>query len=287
MKNTIRVLQLQTIVQASKKDNLENLRALLKERFEKDAPRPDLVTLGEMFTCPYETKNFPVYAEEQDGESVAFLSCLAKEYGIFLSAGSIPEKDREGHVYNSAFVFNPDGHVLAKHQKLHLFDINVRGGQAFRESDTLTPGDSITVFDTPFGKMGLCICFDARFPELFRAMVLQGARMILVPAAFNLTTGPAHWELLFRQRAVDNQVFCVATSPARDMEAGYHAWGHSIVTDPWGRVVTQMEESEEIRLVELDLDLVDQIRAELPLLAHRRTDIYRLEHLGSKREYGI
>ena len=128
---------------------------------------------------------------------------------------------------------------------------------------------------------------DARFPELFRLMVDRGAKLVLVPAAFNLTTGPAHWELLFRQRAVDNQVFCVATSPARDMEAGYHAWGHSIVTDPWGRVVTQMEEAEGIRFVELDLDLVDQIRAELPLLAHRRTDIYRLEHLGSKREYGI
>lgn len=275
MKNTIRVLQLQTIVQASKKDNLENLRALLKERFEKDAPRPDLVTLGEMFTCPYETKNFPVYAEEQDGESVAFLSCLAKEYGIFLSAGSIPEKDREGHVYNSAFVFNPDGHVLAKHQKLHLFDINVRGGQAFRESDTLTPGDSITVFDTPFGKMGLCICFDARFPELFRAMVLQGARMILVPAAFNLTTGPAHWEILFRQRAVDNQCFVIATSPARDLSASYHAYGHSMVTDPWGRVVSEMDEKKGEAETLLDLSEIDAVREQLPLLSARRTDLYQ------------
>ena len=276
MKNTILVLQLQTIVQTSKKDNLENVRTLLKDRFEKDAPRPDLVTLGEMFTCPYETKNFPLYAEAQDGESIAFLSGLAKEYGIFLSAGSIPEKDREGHVYNSAFVFDPDGHILARHRKLHLFDINVRGGQAFRESDTLTPGDSITVFDTPFGKMGLCICFDARFPELFRAMVLQGARIILVPAAFNLTTGPAHWEILFRQRAVDNQCFVIATSPARDLSASYHAYGHSMVTDPWGRVVSEMDKKKGEAETLLDLSEIDAVREQLPLLSARRTDLYQL-----------
>ena len=151
------------------------------------------------------------------------------------------------------------------------------------ESETLTAGDEVTVFDTEFCKMGLCICYDARFPELFRLMADRGAKLILVPAAFNMTTGPAHWELLFRQRAVDNQVFCVATSPARDPEAGYQAWGHSIVTDPWGRVVKQLDAKEEICIVELDLELADRIRAELPLLAHRRTDVYRLEQLNSNK----
>ena len=229
---------------------------------------------------------FPSFAEPRFGPSWQFLSELAAEYGIWLSGGSIAERE-DGKVYNTAYVFDRSGKEAARHRKMHLFDIQITGGQHFMESATLTAGDRVTVFDTEFCKMGLCICYDARFPELFRLMVDRGAKLILVPAAFNLTTGPAHWELLFRQRAVDNQVFCVATSPARDMAAGYHAWGHSIVTDPWGRVVTQMEEAEGIRFVELDLDLVDQIRAELPLLAHRRTDVYRLEHLGSKREYGI
>ena len=151
------------------------------------------------------------------------------------------------------------------------------------ESETLTAGDEVTVFDTEFCKMGLCICYDARFPELFRLMADRGAKLILVPAAFNMTTGPAHWELLFRQRAVDNQVFSVATSSARDPEASYHAWGHSIVTDPWGRVVKQLDAKEEICIVELDLELADRIRAELPLLAHRRTDVYRLEQLNSNK----
>lgn len=165
---------------------------------------------------------------------------------------------------------------------MHLFDIQITGGQHFMESATLTAGDEVTVFDMEFCRTGLCICYDARFPELFRLMVDRGAKLVLVPAAFNMTTGPAHWELLFRQRAVDNQVFCVGTSPARDLSAGYHAWGHSIVTDPWGRVVMQMQEQEELGVVELDLDLADQIRAELPLLAHRRTDVYRLERLGGR-----
>ena len=244
------------------------------------------MTLPEIWNGPNQQELFPSFAEPRFGPSWQFLSELAAEYGIWLSGGSIAERE-DGKVYNTAYVFDRSGKEAARHRKMHLFDIQITGGQHFMESATLPAGNRVTVFDTEFCKMGLCICYDARFPELFRLMVDRGAKLILVPAAFNLTTGPAHWELLFRQRGVDNQVFCVATSPARDMEAGYHAWGHSIVTDPWGRVVTQMEEAEGIRFVELDLDLVDQIRAELPLLAHRRTDIYRLEHLGSKREYGI
>lgn len=268
----LRVLQLQTRVDSDKQKNLTHLKDLLEHHKGKD--RPDLVCLGEMFCCPYETKNFPVYAEYQDGETVQYLRALAKEYGIFLSAGSIPEKDAKGHVFNSAFVFDPDGKILAKHRKAHLFDIDVKGGQSFQESETLTPGDAVTVFDTPFGRMGLCICFDARFPELFRAMVLNGADVILVPAAFNLTTGPAHWEILFRERAVDNQCFVIATSPARDMSASYHAFGHSLIADPWGRVVSELDGKEGEAETVLDLSEVESVRQQLPLLSARRTDLY-------------
>ena len=127
-----------------------------------------------------------------------------------------------------------NGHQIGKHRKMHLFDIDVKGGQYFKESDTLTPGDQVTVFDTEFGKMGLCICYDFRFPELARLMVDEGAQVIIVPAAFNMTTGPLHWELMFRQRAVDNQVYTIGAAPARDLNAGYHSWGHSIAVSPWG-----------------------------------------------------
>ena len=271
--NNIRI----AVVQALSRGDAEARRAHIRALVERAArEKPDLVTLPEIWNGPYQQELFPSFAEPRFGPSWQLLSELAAEYGIWLSGGSIAEGE-DGKVYNTACVFDRSGREAARHRKLHLFDVQISGGQHFKESATLTAGDEVTVFDTEFCKMGLCICYDARFPELFRLMVDRGAKLILVPAAFNQTTGPAHWELLFRQRAVDNQVFCVGTSPARDPEAGYQAWGHSIVTDPWGRVLTQLGAGEEIGVVELDLDLVDQIRAQLPLLAHRRTDLYRLE----------
>ena len=269
--NKIRIAMIQAILRGSAEARGARVGELVGQAA---AQKADLVTLPEIWNGPYQQDLFPSFAEPRFGPSWQLLSDLAARYGIWLSGGSIAEREEE-KVYNTAYVFDRSGTEVARHRKMHLFDINVTGGQHFMESQTLSAGSQATVFDTEFCKMGLCICYDARFPELFRLMVDGGAKLILVPAAFNMTTGPAHWELLFRQRAVDNQVFCVGTSPARDETASYHAWGHSIVTDPWGRIVTQMEEGEELRVVELDLDLVDRIRAELPLLAHRRKDVYR------------
>lgn len=188
----------------------------------------------------------------------------------------MPERDATGRIYNTSYVFDRNGHQIGKHRKMHLFDIDVKGGQYFKESDTLTPGNQVTVFDTEFGKMGVCICYDFRFPELARLMVDQGAEVIIVPAAFNMTTGPLHWELMFRQRAVDNQVYTLGAAPARDLNAGYHSWGHSIAVDPWGKVLMEMEEKPDVEIVELDLDEVKKVREQLPLLKHRREDIYAL-----------
>lgn len=239
----------------------------------------DLVTLPEMFACPYETPNFPLYAEPEGGPSWQALSAIAKKYGIYLAAGSIPERDGEGRIYNTAYVFDRQGRQIGKHRKAHLFDIDVKGGQYFKESDTLTPGNHIGCFDTEFGRIGLCICYDFRFPETARLMAQDGAKVILVPAAFNMTTGPAHWELMFRQRAVESQCYVIGTAPARDPQSSYTSWGHSIVVDPWGTIVTQMDEKEGVCVVDLDLDYVDRVRQELPLLAHRRTDLYELRRL--------
>ena len=194
-------------------------------------------------------------------------------YQVYLSAGSVPESDKAGNVYNTAYVFDREGRQIAKHRKVHLFDIDVKGGQRFKESDTLTAGDKSTVFGTEFGPMGLCICYDFRIPELARRMVLDGARVILVPAAFNMTTGPAHWEILFRSRAVDNQVFTFGTAPARDMDASYHSWGHSIAVSPWGTVLNQMEAEGGMQITSINLDEVEQVREQLPLLKHRMADL--------------
>ena len=203
------------------------------------------------------------------------MSAVAKEKKIYLVGGSIPELCGD-QVYNTSYVFDPEGKCIARHRKTHLFDIDVEDGQSFRESDTLSPGSDVTTFETPWGTMGLCICFDFRFEELARLMALRGAKVIFVPAAFNMTTGPAHWELLFRQRAVDNQCFTVGTSPARDDEASYIAWGHSIVCDPWGSVVHQCDEHAQVALTELDLSRVDAVRKQLPVLSARRDDLYEL-----------
>ena len=260
-------------------DKMQNVRTagIYLEKIKDE--KPDFVILPEMFCCPYQTQNFPVYAEEEGGPVWQQLSEYAKQYGIYLIGGSMPEKDAEGKVYNTSYIFDRQGKQIGKHRKVHLFDIDVTGGQTFKESDTLTAGDHDTVFDTEFGRMGVMLCFDIRFPELARMMVNDGAKAIFVPAAFNMTTGPAHWELSFRARALDNQIYMIGCAPMRDESAGYISWGHSIVTDPWGRVIDMLDEKEGVLLTELDLDYEEQVREELPLLKSRRKDMYRLEKL--------
>ena len=269
----IKIAAIQMSTVADKMENVRTVKTYLEKIKDEN---PDFVILPEMFCCPYQTENFPIYAEEEGGPIWQQLSAYAKQYGVYLIGGSMPEKDAEGNVYNTCYVFDREGKQIGKHRKVHLFDIDVKGGQTFKESDTLTAGDSDTVFDTEFGKIGVMLCFDIRFPELSRMMVNDGAKVIFVPAAFNMTTGPAHWELSFRTRALDNQIYMVGCAPARDVSAGYISWGHSIVTDPWGRVIDMLDEKKGILLAELDMDYEEQVREELPLLKSRRKDIYQL-----------
>ena len=272
----IKIVAIQMSTVADKMENVRTVKTYLEKIKDEN---PDFVILPEMFCCPYQTENFPIYAEKEGGPVWQQLSGYAKQYGIYLIGGSMPEKDAEGNVYNTSYIFDREGKQIGKHRKVHLFDIDIKGGQTFKESDTLTAGDSDTVFDTEFGKIGVMLCFDIRFPELSRMMVNDGAKVIFVPAAFNMTTGPAHWELSFRTRALDNQIYMVGCAPARDVSAGYISWGHSIVTDPWGRVIDMLDEKKGILLAELDMDYEEQVREELPLLKSRRKDMYKLEKL--------
>jgi predicted amidohydrolase len=263
----------QMAVSGDKEANLATAAAYAAKAAEAGA---DLVILPEMFNCPYSNDSFPAYAEPEGGESHQFLSELAKGLGIWLVAGSIPERTVDGKLRNTSFVFDRLGRQVAKHSKMHLFDIDVEGGQKFKESDTLTPGSSVTVFETEFCRIGLAICYDLRFPELARLMVDEGAKILVIPAAFNMTTGPAHWEVLFRNRALDNQAYVLGVAPARDPEGPYVSYGHSLAVSPWGDVLTMMEAAPGMVMVELDLDYVDKVRRELPLLQHRRKDVYTL-----------
>ena len=270
---TIKAAVIQMTVSADKQANLAAVEDHLR-RLEPEAA--DLVVLPEMFICPYQADLFPAYAEREGGASWRFLAGLAARHQVYLAAGSVPEQDEENRIYNTAYVFDRQGRQIVKHRKMHLFDVAIAGGQHFKESDTLAPGSQATVFPTEFGPVGLCICYDIRFPELARLMVDRGVRAIVVPGAFNMTTGPAHWELLFRSRALDNQVFLIGAAPARDMSASYTSWGHSIIAGPWGQVLGQLDERPGCLVRELDLAQVDQVRAELPLLAHRRRDLYEV-----------
>ena len=245
------------------------------ERFVREAAAngAQVVSLPEMWNCPYSNDYFREYAETAEGPTVKFMSELAKELGIYLIGGSIPELD-DDKVYNTSFSFDKQGNIIGRHRKVHLFDIDVKGGIRFMESDTLTAGEDLTVIDTEFCKIGVAICYDVRFPEWFRNMTLDGAKLIVLPAAFNMTTGPIHWDLTMRARALDNQIYFAANSPARDDSGPYQAYGHSCIIDPWGRVIDEADEKEQIIYGDIALEYVESVRNQLPLLKHRREELY-------------
>ena len=240
------------------------------------AEKADFVILPEMFNCPYSNDKFIEYAEEEH-ESITLntISKLAKKNDVYILAGSIPERQND-NLYNTSYLFDKNGQIIAKHRKMHLFDIDVKDRITFKESDVLTAGDDFTVVDTEFGKIGIGICYDVRFVELARLMVESGALILFYPCAFNQTTGPAHWELLFRSRSLDNQVFCAGVAPALNKDASYHSYGHSIVTNPWGEVIAQADEKENLIFCEIDLSEIKKVRAELPVLKNKRKDLYEV-----------
>lgn len=260
----------------NKRANLERATSMIVDSANEHA---DFIVLPEMFNCPYSNDKFIEYGErETESETLKTVSKLADENDVYILSGSIPEYEND-KLYNTSYLFDRNGSVIAKHRKMHLFDIDVKDRITFKESDVLTAGDNITVTETEFGKIGIGICYDVRFPELARLMVEDGALILFYPGAFNMTTGPAHWELLFRSRALDNQAFCVGVAPALNENASYHSYGHSIVANPWGDVLIQGDEKEQIIFCEIDLNEIKKIREELPLLKNKREDLYETKLL--------
>ena len=266
-------------VSPNKEQNLARAREMV---LEASAAGAEMAVLPEMFCCPYANEFFPKYAEEKGGLIYTSLADTAREAGLVLVGGSFPELEMGGagngaeaaRLYNTSFVFDAEGREIARHRKAHLFDIDVEGGQHFHESEVFTPGDRATVFDALGHRFGLAICFDIRFAEFFRKMCREGAEAIIVPAAFNMTTGPLHWELSFRMRAVDNQLFTAGCAPARNEDGVYVSYANSIVCSPWGRVLSRAGTGEEILYADIDFSDDQKARAQLPILNAMRPELY-------------
>jgi omega-amidase len=310
----LRVGLCQFLTSEEKTVNLQKCATFIDQAVIQE--KAQLLVLPEIWNSPYATAAFPEYAEtlpESSGEtllmdenvtpSAALLQRKAMEHKVWIVGGSIPERvytseDGKEHYYNTCLVFNPQGTIVAKHRKVHLFDVNVPGGIRFCESETISAGETVSSFDTPWCRIGVGICYDVRFPEY--AMLLcngdQGCRILVYPGAFNLTTGPAHWELLQRARAVDHQVYVLTASPARtpiDPNSPnppktryplYYAWGHSMAVSPWGDVVASADETEQIVTADLDLSKIEQVRNAIPVRTQKRTDMYNLVEQARVKE---
>lgn len=289
----------QIAVSPDKNTNISTAKSAIRRAASQGA---NLIVLPEMWNCPYSNDSFPVYAEHipdtytpatnttttydvdlDDSPSFSALSEAAAQHSVVLVGGSIPERvmvhnnnNSTDELYNTCCIFNTCGTLVGKHRKTHLFDIDIPGGITFKESDTLTSGDCLTVVDTDVARLGVGICYDIRFPELAAIYASRGAHIVIYPGAFNMTTGPAHWELLQRARAVDNQIFIAACSPARDDGAGYVAWGHSTVVGPFAEILGKAGSGEEIVMAELDLEEVGRRRENMPLQKQKRGDLYSL-----------
>lgn len=256
----IKVGVVQMATTDKKEENWQKMKEFVAEAAKSGA---QLVLLPEMWNCPYQNSFFSTFAEEGKSHSYQLMAQVAKEQGIYLVGGSIPVKERD-KIYNRAYVFNPQGEEIYQYSKVNLFDI-----KGFQESKDISAGKHIGVFETEYGVFGLCICYDLRFPELFMQMVNFGAEVIFAPSTFTKKTGEMHWELLTRARAVDNECFVVTASIARDEFLCRNAYGHSNIITPYGEVVKDLGTEAGVCVVELEPNLVEEMRKKIPLLQSR------------------
>jgi predicted amidohydrolase len=234
-----------------------------------------LIVLPEKWTAIGSDEQSRAAAEPLDGPSIGWARAIARELGIDLVAGSILERVQgQERLANTSVHVDPSGEVKAAYRKLHMFDV-VLDGRTYRESDLEEPGDEIVSSETADGiELGLSICYDLRFPELYRILAVRGARVLTVPAAFTLATTRDHWETLLRARAIENQAFVIAANQVGAHPAGQHSGGRSMIVDPWGLVLAQAQDGEGHILADLDLARQEQIRSRLPALANRRPEVY-------------
>jgi len=258
----------------STNDKQENLRKI-ERLIEKAAARgARFVSMPENINFIGGTEESIASAEPIPGETSRFFSALAKRHDLWIHCGSYAEcAPGESKVYNTSIVVDPAGDIVASYRKIHLYDVDIENGPSVRESDSKIPGKEIVAFDSEFGRIGLSICYDMRFPELYRILALKGAKLMFVPANYTLFTGKDHWETVLRARAIENQCFVVAAGQV-GMKPRFQAYGRSMIIDPWGTVIAQASDGEGVFVAEIDMDRVDSIRRQLPSFPNRRPEAY-------------
>lgn len=205
-----------------------------------------------------------------DGESINFLRDFSMRHKVWLHGGSIPIIAGDNKVYNSSLLVNDKGEIAARYDKIHLFDVNLEGNESYHESGFVKRGDTTVTCKTPFCIVGLSICYDLRFPELYREITGNGAKVIFVPAAFTVKTGKAHWEVLLRARAIENQCYIVASAQCGTHPVERRTYGNSMIIDPWGTVTARAGDEETVISADVDLDYQDEVRKSIPCLDHKR-----------------
>ena len=270
--SSLRVGAVQLNSTADRDANLETAESLVREAAARGA---ELVLLPEKWPLLGSGEELRAGAEPVDGPAISRMRACARELGIELVAGSLSERGDDGVIRNTSLHISPDGEIRARYHKIHMFDVTVDGIE-YRESDDEAPGDEVVVSRTDRGvELGMTICYDLRFPELYRILALRGARVLLVPAAFTLATTRDHWETLLRARAIENQAFVVAANQIGEFAPGRRSGGRSMIVDPWGTVLAQAQDTIGVIVADCDLARLDDIRSSLPSLANRRPSAYR------------
>jgi predicted amidohydrolase len=255
----------------NKEENKETAEALIRRAASDGA---DLVALPELWSCHGLEDAYRENAEPVPGPTTDFLGNLARELDVYVVGGSILEGEPGSQrLSNTSTFFNPSGEMTAVYRKIHLFDVKVSNDE-YLESATIAPGNEIVTAKAGVATLGLSVCYDLRFPELYRLLALRGAEILAVPAAFTLQTGKDHWEILLRARAVENQAFVVAPAQWGRKANGRWTYGRSTIVDPWGTVLATCPDRDGYALAPLDLDYLDRLRREFPALANRRSEAY-------------
>lgn len=251
--------------------NLDEVDKFIKIAVQQEA---ELIVLPENFAIMGMTENDKVVVAEEYGQGLIqdFLSSQASKYGVWLVAGTIPLRSKEDNkVYASCLVYNNTGGVVARYDKIHLFDVTLEeNDESYTESETTVPGDEVVVVDTPFGRLGLAICYDLRFPEVFRAMSDAGVDIIALPSSFTSLTGKAHWETLIRARAIENLSYMIAAAQGGYHVNGRETHGDSMIVDPWGAVLNRLPHGTGVVVADIDISKLQKTRKLFPALEHRR-----------------